>query len=190
MKVIIYLDLDGVIVNFAKGIADHFGIPYAPEKSTTWGSVYEITGTENNHNYFWDSLKNAEFWENLEKYSYADELIEELKSMDFLPDVDICLLTSPAAGCAGYRQNWIQKNLPEFFKSGRYLIGPGKECCARRGAILIDDYPVNIKNFSKAGGMGIIFPQPWNGMKGLSENRKVLHITREIRGRLTRAAYI
>lgn len=36
---------------------------------------------------------------------------------------------------------------------------------AKSGAILIDDYDVNVNKFVTAGGHAVLFPQPWNANK-------------------------
>ena len=39
---IIFLDLDGVIINWNKGVCDWFKVPYEPEKVTKWNSLYKL----------------------------------------------------------------------------------------------------------------------------------------------------
>ena len=152
---IIYLDLDGVIINWVKGIFNWFEIPYDPSKVTHWDSMYEITNTTKQG--FWTKIKFSAFWENLDFYPDSRLFIDRIKKYG-----EVILLSSPAYGCAGYRQNWIEKNLPEFFNNGHYILTPSKWTCAHKNTILIDDSDENYQKFIQNGGNAIIYPQPWN----------------------------
>ena len=162
---IIFLDLDGVVINWAKGICDWFEIPYKPEKITSWNAMPKLTNTTKNE--FWESIKLSCFWENLEFYSEAKDFIKALKNYG-----KVILLSSPAIGCAGYRQNWIQNNLPAFFSKGRYILTSAKWACAHKDAILIDDSNNNYEAFYRAGGHALIYPQPWNMAGSMNEKEK------------------
>ena len=162
---IIFLDLDGVIINWVKGVCSWFNIPYKPEKVTTWDSMQKLTNTTRNE--FWKSIKTPLFWENLDFYPEAEDFIMRLKKHG-----KVILLSSPAHGCAGYRQNWIQNNLSDFFFQGHYILTPAKWACAHRGAILIDDSTANYESFYRAGGHAIIYPQPWNMAGNVPEKEK------------------
>lgn len=162
---IIYLDLDGVIIDFIKGVCNWFKIPHEAEKFTHWNSMPEILNISNNE--FWENIKNPCFWEGLGFYSEAENFIEKLREK-----YKVILISSPAHGCAGYRQNWIEKNLPEFFKKGHYILTPAKWTCAHKNTILIDDSEKNCFSFINSGGYAFLYPQPWNGRNDLSEKQK------------------
>jgi len=157
-KPTVFLDMDGVIVDFDGGVHKKYGIE--PEEHRTFDYDYNrMFGCSEQE--FWSSLDH-DFWVNLEFTAWAKQLLEVLEP--YKP----CLLTSPARGQASAKQDWIQKNLPEYFRQGRYLIGPGKRYCAKPNAILIDDYDKNIEQFTKAGGWGVLFPAPWNSLHKFS----------------------
>ena len=96
---------------------------------------------------------------------------------DFIDELQkhgkVVLCTSPAYGCAGYRQNWIQKNLPDFFYSGDFILTPNKERCAHDDALLIDDSETNCLKFREAGGYAILYPQPWNYKRDYTQRKNV-----------------
>lgn len=162
---IIFLDLDGVIINWAKGVCNWFDVPYEPEKITRWNIMPEIVNVHPRD--FWPIINTPVFWEYLDFYPEAISFIERLQQYG-----EVILMTSPAHGCAGYRQNWIQKNLPTIFNKGKYILTPSKYACAHKGAILIDDHNENCQQFSTAGGHTILYPQPWNQKTSLTEKEK------------------
>jgi hypothetical protein len=55
---------------------------------------------------------------------------------------------------------WIGKNLPDYKR--QFLIGPGKNFCAGKDHILVDDADHNLKAFSEAGGLVVPIPRKWN----------------------------
>jgi hypothetical protein len=60
----------------------------------------------------------------------------------------------------------MNRHLAEADVFRRYLIGPTKEACAHRNAILIDDRPENCDTFKRHGGHAVLFPAPWNDHRG------------------------
>ena len=164
----IFLDLDGVIINWNKGVCDWFKIPYEPEKVTKWNIMTKLTNTTNKE--FWLSIKCCAFWENLHFYPGSISFIKKLERLG-----TVILCTSPAIGCAGYRQNWIQYNLPDFFKSGNYIITPNKWLLSKPGSILIDDSDDNCDKFYRLGnGYSVIYPQPWNSGRHIDSDKHEL----------------
>lgn len=162
---IIFLDLDGVVIDIFKGVCEWFELPYRPELVTHWDSFPELTNLSKE--YFWNEIKTPVFWKNLDFYPNAIPFIAKLSVYG-----KVVLLTSPANGCAGYRQNWIEKNLSSFFSRGHYILTPAKWACAHKQAILIDDSFKNCKEFAAAGGRALLYPQPWNSENRLPEKEK------------------
>lgn len=164
----VFLDLDGVIVDFAKGVIEWYNLDCKPEDWSEWGDVFKYyEGTEAS---FWDGLSDK-FWIGLKFTEEAKEILELLKP--FKP----CILTSPAHTGAGGKQQWIRENLPGYFKNGRYLIGPPKHLLASGNSLLIDDSQENCDKFIKAGGHAIIVPRPWNN---LSDKDVIEHLKKNV----------
>lgn len=155
----LFLDLDGVIVNLEEPLAKHFGLTQNDYDITKWNGIQEALGHTSNK-YFW-SFCDYHFWINLPMYSHAIDLLSALAIYN------PCLLTSPPAHIATAKQDWIQKNLPIYFRYGRYLIGPAKEEVAGPGKVLIDDHDENIDKWRADDGYAIVFPQPWNRQRKL-----------------------
>jgi 5'(3')-deoxyribonucleotidase len=155
----IYLDMDGVLVNFAEGVANILGDP--PNKITSWNVCewYGITG-----NTLWrvlepinNSQAQEDFWTMLRPYGWCDQLIRELETYD----LDIILTTTPTTSSRSLsgKASWINSYLPRFNRS--FIMTPRKELLSKEG-ILIDDSNYNVEEFERRGGKAILFPQPWN----------------------------
>ena len=148
-----FLDLDGVIVNFAQGCIDWYNLDCKKEDFKYWGAIFDYyEGTEAS---FWNGL-TTKFWVGLKFTEEAKRiltLVEPLKP---------CILTAPPQNGAGGKQLWIQKFLPNYFTEKRYLIGPAKHYLAHGQSLLIDDSEDNVDKFRKVGGHAILVPRPWN----------------------------
>lgn len=160
----IFLDMDGVLVNFIKYYLDH--PKYNKEKVTyeTWPpgvwnfeEVLSITKKE-----FFKSMDDADLWEGLSRTEEYDDILFLLKP--FFKLGNICLLTTSgnmANACKG-KVNWINRN----FSKIDFLITNGNKgvCAGNKKHILIDDSEKNIKEFILKGGSGVLVPRPTNSL--------------------------
>lgn len=157
---LIFLDLDGVIVDFDGGVHRKYGLE--PKAHRQWDYDYENDfGVSRNE--FWQSLDDN-WWMNLEMYPEAQILLAMLEQ--YKP----VILTSPpyTNGVHGKRE-WIKQNMPEYFRDKRYIITPGKKYVARENTILIDDKDEHVAEWWSAGGVGIMYPRPWNIMRDYTD---------------------
>lgn len=161
-----FLDIDGVLADFDRGYREYYdcfaGIEY--EDVTSWEFCVEhykkMTGKSAAS--FWGGFTH-EFWANLHKTPECDLILALTE-----PYKPILLTAPPLSGdgsSAGGKQEWIRKNLPDYFFDGRYLIGACKEICAKPGAILIDDSDANCIAWIENGGTAILVPRPWNVLR-------------------------
>ncbi|MCK4822200.1 hypothetical protein KA005_40935 [bacterium] len=148
-----FLDMDGVIVDFIVAVIKFHNLKCTPNDIKGWGGMYNYwDGTEEE---FWQPLDES-FWMNLPFTPEGPEII------DLLAPFKPTILSSPVRNCAGGKQKWIQKNLPEYYDHGRYILSPNKSILAHPGSVLIDDAEHYIDEWVAAGGQGILVPQPWN----------------------------
>lgn len=167
----IFLDIDGVLANFYKGVAELFEIPeamllrvhpigdYNIEKALC--KVTSLTMKEAKAE-MWRriTLAGPQFWVRLKTYSWGMRLYN---LCGFLVDTPVTLVTQPAicAESSYGKVQWIQEHFGLNFRD--YLITPGnKYLLANEESVLIDDSDSNIDKFTNAGGFGILFPPPWN----------------------------
>lgn len=159
----ILLDLDGVIVDFVKGVIDWYKVDMDPKDWPV--SCWDIgEGIDRPNHLIWNGL-TENFWANLEFTEEAPRILNMLSGLD------VCLLTSPSdtRSVVG-KMEWISKNLPDFYFSRKVLIGPGKEFCACPTNLLIDDNTENCKKFIEVGGNAILYPARWNDNSMYSDN--------------------
>lgn len=158
MKKIIYLDLDGVLVDFVSGALKEIGvteysIPQNEYNIENWGGVN--ISTED----FWLAIDktNEHFWANLEKFSWADDLVELCQDFG-----EVFFLSSPSRNpyCVAGKMLWIQKHYPKLVRN--VILTGKKHHCSAKGRVLIDDSPHKVTPFLKYGGEGILFPAAYN----------------------------
>lgn len=156
----VLLDLDGVLVDFVKGVCKLHGKenPYIDDANHGHFDMDKIWGMTPKE--FWGPCGYS-FWANLEFHSEAEELLGILADTPGWNSV--CILTSPCDtdGCVDGKRDWVKKNLPDFRK--RLLIGSAKEFQTNgTNRLLIDDRNENIEKFERNGGWAWTFPRPWN----------------------------
>ncbi len=152
----IFLDMDGVLVDYAKGAHSFFNKEYIYGQ-TTW-DFYKKWGLDD---YTFFSYQNEEFWANLPPTNECDSVINAC--VEAVGRENVCLLTSPCFtnGSVQGKFRWIIKYCPEF--RNQVLFGEPKHFCANTiHTLLIDDNLSNIQQFAQAGGAVILFKRPWN----------------------------
>lgn len=147
----IFVDLDGVIANFGKGICQAANVPYPKQ---TQFSSYGWVETLMPKAVMYSSMRGHDFWANLEKFPWADKLI---KMVNDVSCGNWMFLTKPTpdAGCYSGKYEWIATHFPKY--QNKLIICPGTKsvCCTGANDILIDDCPKNITEWVAKGGYGI-----------------------------------
>lgn len=154
----IFLDMDGVIVDFIGGVLKKYGLNQL-SNPTEWDFNYrEDFGCSCAD--FWEGLTD-EFWRDLEFTKEAVDIFELFHSRDLMDRV--CLFSKPP-GDIGFKgkAQFIKNNLRQMYNEGQFMLGFNKNWCARPDALLIDDNESNCREFEKAGGKSFLFPRPWN----------------------------
>lgn len=133
----IYVDLDGVLVDFDKSFEEHFG--KSPDK----------TFRELGDSYTWSLISKIDhFWLNMEPMPDAYQL------WDFVKPYHPIILTKPARSikqCKEDKLDWVDKYLGDV----EVIFASDKSEYATPDSILIDDKEKNISAFEDAGGKAI-----------------------------------
>lgn len=159
---ILLLDMDGVLVNFVDGIISSFGIEAKHDDWASWNYHKELGFTDEQ---MWAPTREAGWWEALNPYPWAGELVEYLRSSGF--KVIFCTSPSTDSKCPMEKVNWLRKHGLMDHGKNDYQMGPMKELNAMSGAILIDDSDANVEKYQNAAGKAILFPQPWNNGRSI-----------------------
>jgi len=157
----IFIDMDGVLVDFTSGICSALGKEGMEDQIDNWEiwNVLGITETE-----FWAPCASECFWENLRWTEEGTEILA--RALLAVGPENVFLFTSPADFPRSFsgKAKWIKAHLPNFGR--QVLMGPAKYLYAKPGHLLIDDSDINVKAFRAAGGQTILVPRPWNVNRG------------------------
>ena len=157
----VFLDLDGILVDFNKGVHAAHSRPdvytISPDNNGLYG-LAEIWGIPKKD--FWEPTQQPGFWESLDKTPEADDIVNYC--CEQYGGGNICILTSPSLhmACIPEKRTWMQKHYPHLAKN--MLFGSEKKFLAGPDRMLIDDKNENVDSFSAHGGLGLLYPRPWN----------------------------
>lgn len=152
----VFLDMDGVIVDFVPTTLERLGFrpdDYDPKGQWDMEKVLGITVEE-----FWEAIDDIEFWSTLPKTEFFEPMMQLLRP--YIEQKKVVLLSSPSrqSSPAAGKILWIEDNIPGM----PYIFTSKKSLLATPNRVLIDDSDKNIDYWRKAGGIGIRLPRPWN----------------------------
>lgn len=163
MEKILYVDLDGVLVDFIGGWMDHYSIKNRkPVTKWNFGEDYGLDRID-----FYKSITSLpiSFWSNLNPTTWAFKLLRSLSQAvgSFECDKIMLLSHSVSEDCRIGKQLWVNKHFPQL---GDSLITVSdsklKTKFANGNCTLIDDKFENCVDFVKSGGRSWLFARPWN----------------------------
>lgn len=163
MSVEIYCDMDGVLVDFVGGVLkeheDRTGEKLSHEQVKTWDFYTDLLVISKRR--FYEYIEGWRFWTALQPLPWHQDLIWSIKRL-MRPGDELKLITtlSPVSGCKEGKQIWLNRNTP--FTAQVCLFSDDKSKNAAPNRILIDDKLGNCEEWRAAGGIAILFPQPWN----------------------------
>ena len=161
----IFLDMDGVIVDFHRAVLERHGIKEVSNPHE-WDFLYrEDFGMSCEE--FWND-KDDKFWRELDFTRESVGIFRCLGERDLLDRV--CLLSQPQRNAFQGKVDWIRKNLRQMYSHNQFLLGFAKHWCAHPQSLLIDDNEKNCESFAKAGGSSFLVPRPWNYMRNMESN--------------------
>ncbi|NNE31893.1 MAG: hypothetical protein HKN40_05935 [Winogradskyella sp.] len=149
----IFLDMDGVIVDFDKRFEDQFGMP-PREFENNFGK-----------DKFWEKIdsKGVGFWRGMDWMPGGQQLYNRVAKHDH------ALLSSPSRSDLSKigKRMWRKDNTPntKLILARSY----NKKNYADKSNILIDDRADNIQQWKDAGGIGILYQSAEQAMKELDK---------------------
>lgn len=149
----IYCDLDGVLVDLNKGIADATGV-VGTSKGVDLRAIVHLRKSGHSISDFFSNLDWTPDGKNL---------------WNFLRPYNPWILTGGSDGndVTNGKIDWCRKNLN--IDLNKIIVDSNKSRYASSNAILIDDYYKNVNDFRQAGGIGIIHLNSANSIDQLKE---------------------
>lgn len=175
----VFLDMDGVLVNFVDGALELHGVrPEDTGLQTTEAYNHIIPhGRQGNgdlaealslsRNKFYGPM-GEDFWAKLRPTRWAHGLVKFV--CQYFGEENVGILTSPilTAGCREGKTRWLREHFPQLER--RFFVGTDKAFCASPDHILIDDRDKAIKPFTDAGGFAYLWPTSCNRLWKLKED--------------------
>lgn len=151
----IFLDMDGVLVDFTGAVMRLHGRTYEPRDwpRGVW-NIHDVLDVPEST--MWERIDalGAYFWSQLDSFPWTLDLIHLVESQSFR------IATKPSASVHSYHGKalWLERY---GLKQAAILAGD-KSLLAQPGRLLVDDSTANCEAWQAAGGTAILFPQPWN----------------------------
>jgi len=146
----IYVDMDGVLCNFAKKSSEISGVP-------------EFKIKEYPDDKMWDLIKKEgeSYWSTMEWQPGGKEL------WDFVKDYGPTILSAPIddKSCHSGKKKWVKEHLRDV----PVILEVDKFKHSEPEAILIDDMPKNIDPWKEKGGIGILHKNAKDTIKKLKK---------------------
>lgn len=170
MSLTILLDMDGPLADFATRCADVLEQPekgtFGKNPPTDHDRIHEHFGFEE-PGPFWQAIHRYpfDFWLRISPMPWCNILYSRLFNRPgFKGPPVIC--TSPARNpdCVKAKLCWLQQQFGGLvpFRDFAFIPSEHKRLLARPDHVLVDDRPSTIAAFREAGGLGYLFPMPWN----------------------------
>ena len=147
----IYIDMDGVLADFDRGVRDFCGIdPIDQGKRNESANVS-----------LWEHVKKIDhFYDRLQPVPGAKELFDKIYGTYGERCEILTGIPRPHRGvkdAAEDKVKWVRRLLSETVVVNTVFRAEKVKFCRGSGCILIDDYDRNINEWEEAGGTGILF---------------------------------
>ena len=157
----IYLDMDGVIANFAAA--------FLKLSKEVTGEPISISGLDTHISHNIMTKGGVEFWANIPPYKDMNILIDYLKN-NFL-HINILSSTSNVPGSDEGKREWLTTHGLTSIVDDIILVkkASDKKTYASPSGILIDDFIKNYNDWNNVGGIGILHKLAQDTIKQLTQ---------------------
>lgn len=176
MKPHIFIDMDGVLVDFVAGALAAHGME-PTEEILKSREMYQPMGITKQEFYEGIDRLGEWFWCSLQPTIWADDLMKAVKTANGRTGWSIATAPTRNSTSAKGKVLWMKEMFGVGFKN--YLIGKNKHFLARPGHLLIDDSEEQVDRFREHGGQAILVPSPSNRMAGFDVMKQIedsLHV--------------
>ena len=170
----VFLDLDGVVSDFLRGLHEALDVSYSYVKYTyekgKWDMLNDIKRSDGTPVTFreCDDCCTIPFWHRLYWMHDSAEILRAIGGWFNVENIYLLTTPMPNPESSTGKVLWVRDNLPEFIKRTILICAP-KSLLARPDTLLIDDKDENVEGFQKAGGNAILVPRPWNKLHKYSD---------------------
>jgi 5'(3')-deoxyribonucleotidase len=157
---LLFLDMDGVLVDFVSGALGALGRTDLKDTDVTQPDMAQQLQISSED--FWGAQnRDPDFWLNLKPYEGAVEFYEALSRM---ATVYICSSPSLHVNCASHKLIWLQRYLGHAAAS-RFFLCREKRLLSCLGRILIDDNDKQVDGWGAEAGWTFLLPRTWNSKR-------------------------
>jgi len=183
----VYLDIDGVLGDFWGAVAKLMGRPGVIPTIDSREHRKEIYGMDLDDMWGMIDEKGVEFWSEMDLYPWTHKLVELASEIG-----NMCILSSPSEhpSSAAGKVKWMNKHFGPKYGNERgafrdYILTTHKDRCAkpRLRSLLIDDREAVCDKYEKAGGLTMLFPQPWNSKDHERKRAELLGVLNAMRSK-------
>lgn len=164
----VFLDIDGVLASFRRGIAEALGKPYNyATMSDKWVFWDEDSWSDVSFEMVND-ICTFDFWQYLPWMHDGREILRAIMDTPGLDKVYLLSTPMPNIESPTGKWLWVSDNLPIYLKRTIITQAP-KSLLARPETLLIDDKDENVEEFRAAGGNAVLVPRPYNKLRKYSD---------------------
>jgi hypothetical protein len=157
----LYLDMDGVIADFFKGLQEHYNVKHWKEIEDPRGAV--------------DKLQYTNYFNTLELFPTSQTLVDAVRDIAG-KNYGICSspLRNDMQNSSYWKRVWLERHnfmptIPNLIFTGnkhRYAV----DNLTGHYNILVDDKPSNINDWENAGGLGFLYQANQDSVQDLIAN--------------------
>lgn len=150
----ILIDMDGVVCDFVTAICAAHNRPDPYKNGFVGHDMEKAWGMT--HDEFWEPSNNTEFWSNIEKFPWADSLLQHCENLVGLENIAFCTSPSKSPFCIIGKTEWLDRHFPKVSR----IFTKQKQFCANHMTVLVDDTDSKIQKFIENSGLAVKFPPP------------------------------
>lgn len=165
----VFLDMDGLFVDFVGGALAALGATAADLKPGEWHieRCLGITPAK-----FWERCSGHIFWESLRWMPDGVQVVEAAEAFAADAGANLWVYTSPSDDIGSFsgKYAWMKRHLPRLARS--LVLCCNKASMRKPGGLLIDDNDGNCAgwrgDFRTPGGDAVLMPRFWNSEHDLA----------------------
>jgi len=177
-KMIIYLDMDGVLADFFGGLEEKFKVSH-------WKDIKDINDAL-------AQLKDTNFFWNLKAFDTTYHIVGHIKELTYkYPHLGWGICSTPLRNdrdnCVYWKRRWLESHglMPSqhrlIFTHTKHKFATDR--IDGTPNILIDDKHTNVKKWTDAGGLGILWQANRDKISKLEEElAKAIKLIQKVRG--------